>query len=219
MRLRHGFALFVALLVLAMPATGVFAEEEGGSGPAAHGGAGHGDPGETKEERQLIVPHGAEILVAIVTFVLLLIILTKFGWKPILNGLQQREATIQKALDDAQKANADALALLEQYQGRMDEAKNEAQAIADQARKEAEHARQRIELDANERAQETLKRSLREIEQAKESALDEILTEVGNIATEAASRIVRRDLTSDDNAKIVDDVVSDFANAQGGTSA
>ena len=210
MRFRHGILMLVALLLLAMPATRVFAEDAEHEGPAAHG-----------EERELLGINTAEVIVAIVTFILLLFVLTKFGWKPILQGLQAREATIQKALDDAQKANEGALALLEQYQARMDGAKQDAQAIADEARKEAEHARHRIETDATERAKETLERSLREIEQAKDSALDEILTEVGNIAAETATRIVRRQLTPEDNAKIVDDVMKDFAaaNARGGREA
>ena len=207
MRMRHLIVTLAALMVLALPA---WAEEPapGGEAEADHG-----------EKRELLAPETAEIVAAIATFVLLMLILLKFAWKPILKGLQDREATIQKALDDAQKANEDALALLQQYQGQMDGAKAEAAAIADKARKDADLARQRIEDDARTRAEETLERSLKEIEQAKDQALDEILTEVGGIAAEAASRIVRREITAEDNAKIVDDVVQDFAKTRGGTGA
>lgn len=199
MRLRIRTLMLPALGLVATAAPAWAAEHEGGRG--------------------LMDISTAEVVAAIVTFLVLLALLTKLAWKPILNGLQQREAVIKKALDDAQKANEDALVLLAQYEDKMDQAKADAQAIADGARKEADAARQRIENDARTRAEETLERSLREIQQAKETALDGILKEVGDIAAETASRIVRRELSPADNARIVDDVVRDFASSRKGTGA
>jgi F-type H+-transporting ATPase subunit b len=196
MRMR---TLMLPALLLVATAAPAWAAEEGGRG--------------------LMDISTAELVAALITFFVLVILLGKLAWKPILSGLQEREATIKKALDDAQKANEDALALLEQYGRKMDEARTDAQAIADGARKEADAARQRIETDARERAEETLERSLREIQQAKETALDDILKEVGDIAAETASRIVRRELAPADNARIVDDVVKDFARSREGQGA
>jgi F-type H+-transporting ATPase subunit b len=172
-----------------------------------------------EEGRDLIMPVWAEVGVAIGTFLILLFILGKMAWKPILNGLQEREATIKKALDDAQKANEDALALLAQYEGKMEEAKSEAQAIADEARRDAEAAKRHIEEDATANARKTLERSLREIDQAKHKALDDLLQDVTNIASEAASRIVQRHLSPEDNAALVDVVVQDFVKSRGGEGA
>jgi len=194
------WTLMLPALLLAAAAAPAWASEEGGG-------------------RGLMDVSVAELVAAIVTFLVLVFLLGKLAWKPILSGLQQREATIKKALDDAQKANEEALALLARYEARMEEAKADAQKIADGARKEAEVARQRIEQEALQRAEETLERSLREIEQAKETALDEILTEVGDIAAETAARIVRRELSPADNARIVDDVVKDFARSREGHGA
>ena len=199
MRMRIWTLMLPALLLLVAVATPAWAAEEGG--------------------RTLMDPSTAEIVAALVTFFVLVLLLGKLAWKPILSGLQQREATIKKALDDAQKANEDALALLAQYGTKMDEARADAQTIADGARKEAESARQRIETDARERAEETLERSLREIERAKETALDEVLTSVGDIAAEAASRIVGREISTADNARLVDDVVKDYARSRGSQDA
>lgn len=193
------WTVMLVVLLLAAAATPAWAAEEGGRG--------------------LMDISLAEVIAAAVTFLVLLVLLAKLAWKPILNGLQQREATIKKALDDAQKANEEALALLAQYEGKMDEARSDAQKIADAARKEADVARRRIEQEAVQRAEETLERSLREIEQAKETALDDILKEVGDIATEAASRIVRRELSPADNERLVDDVVKDYARSRGGRGA
>ncbi len=198
MRMRTLMLPAVLLLMLTLVATAAWASEseEGGRG--------------------LMDVSTAELVAALITFFVLVFLLGKLAWKPILSGLQQREATIKKALDDAQKANEDALALLARYEGKMEEAKADAQAIADGARKEADAAKHRIETDARERAEETLQRSLREIEQAKETALDGLLKEVGDIAAETASRIVRRELSPADNARLVDDVVKDYARAREG---
>ena len=199
MRMRIWTLLIPAILVLAAtPAWAAEGAEESGRG--------------------LMDVSTAELVAALVTFFVLVFLLGKLAWKPILGSLQQREATIQKALDDAAKANEQALALLQQYEGKMEEAKADAQAIADGARKEAETARQRIETDARERAEETLRRSLREIEQATESALDDVLPQVGDLASEAAARLVRRELSPTDHASIVDAVIKAAARTQGSSS-
>lgn len=197
MRMRQWTVTLLAVLTLSVPA---WAAEDG-------------------EQRGLLSLEAAEVAVAITTFLVLLVVLTKLGWKPILKGLQKREEVIRKALDDAQEANEEALALLAQYQEKMDDSKTEAKAIADAARKDAEVARRRIEEEAQNRAKDTLERSLREIRQAKDTALDDLLKDVASIATETASRIVRRDLTPEDNTKLVDDVVQDFTRSRADDTA
>ena len=201
MRIRHiGLALLV-VLVTALPAWAADAEagEEGGMPP-------------------FLKPDPAAIVTAIVTFVVLLLVLSKLAWKPILNGLQQREATIQKAVDDAQKANEEARALVADYESKLDHAKEEAQAIADEARRDAEEVRRRIEEDAKSQAEATTARALKEIDQAKHSAMDTILKDVTAIATEAASRILRKEITPETNAALVDEVVNDFVKGSGSRS-
>ena len=65
-------------------------------------------------------------------------------------------------------------------------------------------------------AEETLARAAKDIERAKQVAFDELLTQVTSIATEAAARIVRRELTPEGNAALVDQVVEDFAQRRRG---
>ena len=154
------------------------------------------------------------IVVAIVTFLILVFLLTKLAWKPILTGLQTREETIRKAVDDAQKASEEARAYAKEYQAKLDSATEEARRINDEARKNAEAVRAQIEADAQKQAEATLARSVKEVEHVKQTAMDEILADVSSIATEAASRIVQRTLTPEDNAGIVDEVVSDFIKAR-----
>lgn len=198
MRISHWMPALIfalALLAFASPAWAADAEAEHGSED--------GLPAFLKVDT-------AAVVVAIVTFLILLFLLTKLAWKPILTGLQQREETIRAAVDDAQKANEEARALAAEYQVKLETAKSEAQAIAEDARKKADATRLRIEDEARKQADETLARAVREIQQAKDTALSELLGSVADIAAEAASRIVRREISPEANAPLVNEVVEAF---------
>jgi F-type H+-transporting ATPase subunit b len=149
-------------------------------------------------------------LATIVVFVVLLVVLTAFAWKPILKGLQAREATIQKALDDAAKAHEQAKALIADYERRIENARQEAQSIFDEARRDAQDIRRQIEEDGRKRADETVERSRREVEQLHAKAWERLVRDAAAVATEAASRIVKRELTPESHAALVADVVREF---------
>jgi F-type H+-transporting ATPase subunit b len=153
---------------------------------------------------------------AIAIFLVLLWVLGRFAWRPVLRGLQQREDTIRRAVDDARKASEEAQRMMAEYEKKLATAADEAHAIAEEARKDAADVSRRLEEEARARAEETLQRSLKEIEQAQRKAQAQLLEDVTGIATEAASRIVRRHLTPEDNADLVDAVVREFAAGKGG---
>lgn len=152
---------------------------------------------------------------AIGVFLILLVILSKTAWKPILAGLQRREETIKKALDDAKEAHESAKALIAEYESRIDHAREEAQAIFEEARRDAQDIRAQIEEDARKRADETVARAGREIDQMTAKAWDALVRDAASVATEAASRIIQRELTPEGHAAIVAGVVGDFARRAG----
>jgi F-type H+-transporting ATPase subunit b len=149
--------------------------------------------------------------VSIVVFVLLLMVLSKVAWKPILAGLQQREETIKKALDDAAEANEQAKALIVKYEAKLDQAREEGQAILDETRRDAQDLREQIEADAKKRADETVARSKREVEQIFAKAWDGLVKDAATVATEAASQIIQEQLTPEGHAAIVSKVVNGVA--------
>lgn len=159
------------------------------------------------------------ILTSLGVFVVLLIILSKTAWKPILEGLQKREDTIRKALDDAEAAHEKAKALIAEYESKIDHAREEAQAIFDEARRDAEDIRAQIESDARQRADESIERAKREIDQVSAKAWDNLVRDAAAMATEAASRIIDRQLTPEGHAEIVAGVVSEFSAKRGGSDA
>jgi F-type H+-transporting ATPase subunit b len=197
--------LAASLVALFVTCGSAFAEEEHASG------------GEVI--KSLLSPHTGEIVVAIVVFLVLLVVLGKTAWKPILKGLEEREARIKQAVDDAQRASEEARRIMAEYQAKLDQATEEARAIAEESRKDAEDVRRRIEEEARQRAEETIARSTKEIERAKDKAYDELISQVTAIAAEAASRIVQKNLTVEDNAGLVDEVIRNFAARRSGAAS
>lgn len=157
--------------------------------------------------------------VSIVVFLILLVVLSKTAWKPILAGLQKREDTIKQALDDAKDAHEQAKALIAEYESKIDKAREEGQAILEEARKDGQELRTQIESEARERADETVERSKREVEQLFAKAWQELVNDAANVATEAASRIVQQQLTPEGHAAIVSGVVNDLVSRPRGDSA
>jgi F-type H+-transporting ATPase subunit b len=176
-----------------------------------------GDPGSGGLEwgKQLDIKN---ILTSIGVFLILLFVLAKTAWKPILEGLQTREATIQKALDDAKDAHERAKALIGEYESKLDKAREEAQAIFEETRRDAQDIRAQIEEDARKRADETVERAGREVELMTAKAWDLLVRDSAAIATEAASRIIRKELSPEGHADIVGAVVREFAGSRSGGS-
>jgi F-type H+-transporting ATPase subunit b len=196
MRPTARFAAFLVLLAVLGAARPAFADDE-----AEHGG----------ESRSPVVLDLTQAIPALVVFALLLVVLAKTAWKPLLKGLQAREETIRKAVDDAAAASEKAKALVAQYEAKLEAARAEAQQVVEEGRRDGEALRRRIEEDAHRAVEETKQRATREIEQAQAKAFDEVLRDVAVIATEAASRIVRKTLPAAAHQELVDEVVREFA--------
>jgi len=190
---------------------------------AAPAFAGDAEAGEKAKLDLLAQLNPWSIITSIVVFLLLLFVLSKVAWKPILEGLQKREDTIKKALDDAAEANEQAKTLIAKYESKLDQAREEGQAILEETRKDAQDLRAQIEADARKRADETVERSKREVEQVFAKAWDELVKDAATVATEAASQIIQQQLTPEGHADIVTNIVNDLAArtsaARGGTPA
>ena len=161
----------------------------------------------------------ATIVLTIVVFVLLLVILSKAAWKPILDALKKREDTIAKALDDAKAANEVAQAKIQEYEAKIDHAKEEAAEITDEARKDAEDIKARIQAEAEQESEAIKDRAQREIDQMSHAAWDQVVNDAADLAVEAANKIIGEGLNPEGHAEIVSKVVSDFAAERGGSGA
>lgn len=156
---------------------------------------------------------------ALGVFALLLVVLAKFAWGPILVGLKSREATIQKAVDDAKAASDRAQAVMQEYEGKLARANEEGRAILEEARRDGLALKASIEADARRAAEENTARAVREIDQARAAAWDTLVRDAAQLSTEAASRIIHRALDAEGHAALVDEVVAEVVAARRGASA
>ncbi len=139
----------------------------------------------------------------VVIFTLVVVVLGKFAWGPILEGLQARETFIRDSLSEARADREAAQETLESYQAKLAEARGEATAIVDEGRRDAEEVRQRIEANAKDEAGKIVARARREIDLAKEAAVAEIFTLASQLSTEVAAKVIRKELTAADHERLI----------------
>lgn len=146
----------------------------------------------------------------VVTFFLLLFILRKLAWKPILSAVENREKRIQETLDRAEKMQQEADEKLASYQKMLDDAKKETQEILNKGRKTAETVREEILSKSNEEAKRLLEKAKKDISLEREKALADIRNLAVDLSLSAASRLVERSFTEDDQKKIVENYLKEI---------
>jgi F-type H+-transporting ATPase subunit b len=141
-------------------------------------------------------------------FISLFLLLKKFAWPPIVKLAEERERTIQKQLDDAEHANAEAKETLEQHKALTASSKEEARALIAEAKDLAEKERERLLAKTREEQDGILERAKREIEQERERAIAMLRQETVDLSLAAASKLIEARLESEADRKIVEDYLN-----------
>lgn len=156
----------------------------------------------------LLDPHAGLIAWTIITFVVVLIILKRFVWSPLLEALDERQKRIRDALEGAEQARDEAQAALAEHQKALAGAESEAREIVAQAREAGERVRTDIIDEARRGAEQTVEQARRSIETEKQAALSELRREVADLAVRAAGEIVNANLDDERNRQLVDDLIA-----------
>jgi len=141
-------------------------------------------------------------------FTLLLFLLTKFAWKPIMEGLAKREQGIADTIAATQSANEEARRLLASYERRLAEASDEVRGMLEEARRDSDATRQTIIAEARKAAEEEQARAKREIGLATDEALSTIAERAGELAVGVAGKFLREKLGTEEQARLVRDSVA-----------
>jgi len=151
----------------------------------------------------------------ILIFVLVLVILGKFAWGPILSTLQTRESFIHEALAKA-KADRDAAeARLREYEERLATARAEATAIVEEGRRDAEAVKRKIEEEAKHASDQAIERAKREIHMATDAATKDLYRLSAKLATDLAARVIGRELTPQDHDRLIAEAIDGIASGPG----
>jgi F-type H+-transporting ATPase subunit b len=154
--------------------------------------------------------NGGVIIWTLVVFGILMFILAKTAWPVILKQVEEREAKIRKALDDAAAANAEAQRLLSEYQGQMAKSRAEAQDLLAQGRLAGEKLREEMVAKGRTEQEELLERARREIALERDRALTELRKEAVELSIAAASKVIERNLDTAADRKLVEDYLSNL---------
>src|SRR5262245_3221593 len=155
----------------------------------------------------LVQPDPGLFIWTILTFLVLLGLLAKFAWTPLLQALESRQASIRKSLDDAAQAKAELERLHEQSAQIIREARVEAESIIAKSRADAERAREDVKVKARAEADGIVKNAERQIQLETTRALQQIRTEAVDLTVMIASKIIQRNLSKEDNERLIDEAL------------
>lgn len=146
-----------------------------------------------------------------VTFIVLLYLLKKFAWKPILSSLNDREKFIKDSLQQAENARKEAEELLEQNRQRMAKAEDEAQKIIAQGRDYADNLKEQMLAESKAEAKKMIDDATAEIERKNKEAFGNLKAEIASIAVNAAEKIIRQSLDPEKHKQLVEKYIQDIS--------
>ena len=144
----------------------------------------------------------------ILTFLLLLAVLAKFAWKPLLKMLKDREELIRSSLEDAEKAQTELAKLNAEGEKIINKARAEAQEILSQCKSSAATLKDEALKDAKEKAKVIADNAEKQILVEKEKAIEEIKSEVVNLSLSVAEKLIKKNISVEDNKALIDESLS-----------
>jgi F-type H+-transporting ATPase subunit b len=136
-------------------------------------------------------------------FLTVVLVLGKFAWKPLLGALKAREDFIRESLESAKKEREESAELLKKYTDQINKAREEATAITQEGRRDAEEVKRKISAEARAEADAMIKRAKREIAIAHQDAITEIYNTLANISTQIAERVLHREVDPEEHRAII----------------
>ena len=162
------------------------------------------------EEARALSPFAGDLgnaLWTLVIFVIVVVVLGKFAWGPILGLLQQREEFIHHSLAEAKRDRDEAEARLKEYTAKLQSAHAEAAALIEEARRDAERLREEIRQKARAEADRAVANAQRQIQLETSRALEQLRHETVDLSIMIASKILQRNVSKADNERLIDDAI------------
>ena len=158
-------------------------------------------------DNPLVQPDPGLFIWTILTFLVLVTILAKFAWGPLLKALETRQETIRKSLDDAELAKRELVRLQDESAQILRQARVEAESIISQSRSDATRLREEMRQSAKAEAQGIVKNAERQIQLETTRALQQIRNEAIDLSVMIASKIIQRNISKEDNERLIDEAL------------
>jgi F-type H+-transporting ATPase subunit b len=161
-------------------------------------------------DNPLVQPDPGLYIWTIVTFLILLALLARFAWRPLLDALERRQDAIRKSLDDARQAKEELQRLQVESARILAEARSEAAGIIAGTRADAARFADEMKQKARSDAEAIVRNAQREIDNQTARAVQSIRREAIDLSVAVAGKILRRDISPSDNERLVDDTIREM---------
>jgi F-type H+-transporting ATPase subunit b len=149
----------------------------------------------------------AESFWALLWFAILLFVLWKLAWKPLLKGLQQRQDHIQKEIGDAEKTHEQAQQVLNEYRSKLADAERQGQEIINQRIKQAQIDAKEVENKSREQVEQMRLRFGEDVERGKANAEDQLWQQAGDIIQNLGQVVFDKALNDEDNQRLIQQAI------------
>jgi F-type H+-transporting ATPase subunit b len=157
----------------------------------------------------------ALVIWSLLVFVLLLTVLTKFAWKPLIHALHEREKHLEHVLHETERARNESEGLLSEHRKQMAQAADEVRGLLEKARQDAQRTGEQIVKRAQTEADAAKQRAQRDIGAARDQALAEIWQKTADMAVSVAGRVLSKELTDADHRRLLDVAINELPAAPG----
>jgi F-type H+-transporting ATPase subunit b len=151
----------------------------------------------------LLTPNTGTIFWTVLSFLLLMLILKKYAWKPILENLDKREHRIQSALDESEKNQKEAERILAEQKELLQKARKDGLDMLAENRKDAERIKKEIVDQAHKESVNLLEKAKREIEHNTQTAIAEIKNYAVDLSIAAAQKVIGENLTTEQHRTLI----------------
>lgn len=179
-----GLSLMGALALLAVP----LAAQEEGARPSGN----------------ILTPSGGLIVWTLVIFGVVMVVLSKFAFRPITAAVAARERALEEELEQAKRDRSEAANLLAQQRQLLEQAQGESQRLVGEARSAGDRVRQQLLEQAHAQQQDLLERARKEIDDERQRAIADLRREAVDLAIVGAGKVIEKNLDDQTNRKLVE---------------
>ncbi|MET3684258.1 F-type H+-transporting ATPase subunit b [Alkalibacillus flavidus] len=158
--------------------------------------------------------NAGSMIIQLIMFIILLALITKFAWRPLMNVMQEREEHVANEIDTAEKNRQEAERLMQEAQDELQGTRQNAQKIIEDAKETAKSEQNTMIAEAKEEAQRIKDNARQEIEQEKERAVQALQEQVGTLSVQIASKVIEKELTVDEQEKLINEYLEEVGKSK-----
>jgi F-type H+-transporting ATPase subunit b len=156
-------------------------------------------------------------IATLIVFVLLLLVLRRYAWDPLMKALHDREHYLEQTLRETEKARDEAATFLGQHKALIDQGAAQVRAMLDEARVQAQAIKDDMVKQAQQEAESVRQRAEREIGSARDQAILELWDRAADLAVSVAGKVLPRELREDDHRRLIEGALAELPQAPVGS--